>query len=207
MDWWSPAVAVFQHAGHVMQQQPTYTPDPVSLFNHRFAGFLVICTALFSYLEQTNLAQRFRWIRFLWPIPLLILGTDVLLWSDSPARTLDFHRWAPHATAIQHKVFASMTIAIGMIELFRRTEYLKHPAWRQVLNVIMLTAGVMILMHGGPKHTDQIHTQHVWIASAAVALSICKIVADYRGKPRWLGLYVVPALFLAVGLQLALYVE
>ncbi len=47
----------------------------------------------------------------------------------------------------------------------------------------------------------------MWIGAEAVALSLTKIVADLRRDVRWLGLYAVPALFLALGLQLALYVE
>lgn len=67
-----------EHAGHEMSM-----PDPVSLFNHHFAGALVILLGIFGYLEQTELAKR-PWVKFLWPLPLLILGVFLLIYSDNP---------------------------------------------------------------------------------------------------------------------------
>lgn len=99
-----------------------------------------------------------------------------------------------------------MAVLLGLIELFRRTGWLKHPAWRQVLNVLMLGAGVFLFFHTG-HHAPVVHVEHFWMAAVAVVLSLVKIVADLGLGGRWLGLYAVPALFVMLGLQLALYVE
>jgi hypothetical protein len=143
----------------------------------------------------------------LWPLPLLILGGFLLIYSDNPQFwPFRLSRWARHWTAWQHKIFAAVAVLLGLIELFRRTGRLKHPAWRQVLNLLMLGAGIFLFFHSG-HHTPVVHVEHFWMAAVAVVLSLVKIVADLGLGGRRLGLYVVPALFVVMGLQLALYVE
>lgn len=195
------ALQMHEHAGHEMP-----LADPVSLFNHHLAGVLVILLGIFAYLEQTELSEH-RWVKFLWPLPLLVLGTFLMIYSDNPQFwPFKLSRWARHWTAWQHKIFSLVAILLGLIELFRRTGRLRHPAWRQVLNILMLGAGVFLLFHRG-HHTHVVHVEHLWMGSVAVALSLAKIVADLGLGGRWLGLYAVPGLIVTLGLQLALYVE
>lgn len=195
------ALQMHEHTGHDMAM-----PDPVSLFNHHLAGVLVLLLGIFTYLEQTELAER-RWAKYLWPLPLLFLGTFLMIYSDNPQFwPFKLSRWARHWSAWQHKIFAMVAILLGLIELFRRTGRLKHPAWGQILNVLMLGAGIFLFFHKG-HHAHVIHVEHLWMATVAVVLSLTKIVGDLGLGGRWLGLYAVPALFVTLGLQLALYVE
>ena len=192
---------VHEHAEHAIS-----TADPVSLFNHHLAGLLVTLLGIFAYLEQTHLG-RFRWVKFLWPLPLLVLGTFLMIWSDNPQFwPFELSRWARHWTAWQHKIFALVTLLLGLIELLRRTGWLKHPAWPHVLNALMLGAGVYLLFHQG-HHAHVIHVQHLWMAAVSIALALVKTLADIRGGSGWLRLYVPPLLFVTLGLQLVLYVE
>jgi hypothetical protein len=205
------AVVILQahdmHSAHAMPAAPP-AADPVSLFNHRLAGVLVILLGSFAYLENTAL-QKFRAVKYLWPMPLLVLGTYVFLYSDNPQLfPFDLQRWARHATAWEHKTISVMVIALGLIELFRRTGKLKHPAWKHILNAIMLTAGALLLFHRGKHHVDIIHTQHIWMGIVAVTLSVAKIISDWKGGSlAWLGRYAVPLLMVTLGMQLVLYVE
>lgn len=190
------------HAGHEMPG-----PDPVSLFNHHLAGVLVVFLGGFSYLEHTKLGEQ-RWVKFLWPLPLLVLGVFLMIYSDNPQFwPFKLSRWARHWTAVQHKIFALVAILLGLIELFRRTGRLKHRAWPHVLNTLMLGAGVFLIFHRGGHHSSIIHIQHMGMGTVAVVLSLLKTVADLRTRLRWLSLYVVPALIVTLGLQLAFYVE
>ncbi len=199
------ALALQTH--HMHEAPQPSTPDLDSLFNHHLAGGLVILVALFSYVERTQIAER-RWVRYLWPLPLLFLGVFLMMYSDNPQFwPFGFSRWLPDPAAVQHKIFALVAILLGLIELFRRTGRLTHPAWPHVLSVLMLGAGVFLFMHRGDHHSHVIHVEHMWMGTEAVALSLTKIVADLRPRIRWLGLYAVPALLLALGLQLFFYVE
>ncbi len=195
------ALQMHEHMGHDMAM-----PDPVSLFNHHLAGVLVILLGIFAYLEQTELAEH-PWVKYLWPLPLIILGVFLLIYSDNPQFwPFKLSRWARHWIAWQHKIFATVAVLLGLIELLRRTGQLKQPAWKQVLNLLMLGAGAFLLVHKG-HHTHIVHIEHIGMGTVAVVLSLTKIVADLGLGGRWLALYAVPGLIVTLGLQLALYVE
>jgi hypothetical protein len=200
------------HGGHEIT-----LPDKVSLFNHHLAGVLVILLGVFTYLEQTELSKQ-RWVKFLWPLPLLFLGTYLMIWSDNPQFwPFQLSRWARHWTAVQHKIFALLALLLGAIELLRRTGQLRHPGWRHILNALMLGAGLFLFFHGGEHHSHIVHLQHLGMGAVAVAASLAKIASDVQstGAPGggstnrsghgWL--YAVPALMVVLGLQLVLYFE
>ena len=59
---------------HHMQGMAGGTPqiaDELSLFNHHFAGWLLVLTGSFACLEESPLQQERRWVRYLWPAPLI----------------------------------------------------------------------------------------------------------------------------------------
>jgi len=190
------------HAGHTMPPMP----DAISLFDHHLAGALLILWAVLAYLEQSEAGRR-RWVRYLVPLPLFLIGGFLLIFRDDAD---PWFRWLLEGhielEPVQHKLFESLAILLGFIELFRRTGTLKHPAWGQILNVLMLGGGVAILFHKGP-HSEIIHIQHFWMAMVAIALALARIVGDLGWGGRWVRVYVVPALLLTLGMQFALYVE
>lgn len=198
------ASLLWQHAMHAHSH---YTPDPVSLFNHRMAGVFVILLGLFTYMEQTSLGRR-PWVKYLWPAPLAILGIYLMLYSDSTAVIpTSLRDWAGHATAWQHKLFATMTLALAGIEFGRRREWLTHRAWPHVLNAIIVAAAIMLFIHNSPKHTGAIHQQHFYMGAWAVGIAGSKIFHDWRRKPAWVGLYLLPLFLIGLGLQLVFYWE
>ena len=195
-----------QHEHMREMAQQASEPDWIAIGDHHLAGVLLIVLAIFAYLERTELA-RYRWVKFLWPMPLLVLGLFLILFRDTGDPWLrGILHWQIGVTEVQHKLFESVAVVVGLIELFRRTGWLKHPLWPHILNTLMLGAGIFILFHGG-QHSHIIHLQHRWMGIVAITLSLTKIVADSRLGGRWLSLYAVPALFLTLGLQFALYVE
>ncbi|MCI0626773.1 MAG: hypothetical protein L0387_34860 [Acidobacteria bacterium] len=193
-----------QHAGHSMPASGG--PDPYSLLLHHAAGAMVILLGIFTYLEKSELGRR-RWVHYSWPVALMLQGTITLLFSENGQLfPFDWDRWLPSHVSVQHKIFAVVAIALGLIELFRRTERLKNRAWPHVLNVLMIGAGVYLLMHQGHS-TPVIHTQHLWMGVEIIAIGAVKAATDFQGGSGWVRVYILPALFLALGLQLALYVE
>jgi len=204
-----PALMLVFQAEHMHDHASAMAsrPDVISLFDHHFAGVLLILLGIIAYLEQTRLADRHRWIRFLWPLPLLLLGTFLLVFRDRKEPWFDWLLQGMFSrTEVQHKIFESVAIAVGLIELLRRTGQLQSRSWRQILNTLMLTAGIFLLFHHG-HHAHIVHLEHLWMGLVAVTLSLAKIVSDQGWSGRWLGLYAVPLLFLTLGLQFALYVE
>ena len=63
-------------------------------------------------------------------------------------------------------------------------------------------------MHRGGQHNALIHTQHFWMAMAITSIGVVKAITDIKPDAlTWMRTYVLPALFLWLGLQLALYIE
>ncbi len=199
---------IFQHDPmHDHVEHVASPPDFISLFDHHFAGVLLIILGVIAFLEQTNLSHRHQWVKFLWPMPLLILGLFLIFFRDRKEPWLDWllqGMWSK--TEVQHKIFELVAIVVALIELFRRTGWLKHCAWRQILNALMLCAGIFLLFHHG-HHDRIVHLEHRFMGIVAVALSLTKIVSDHGWGGRWLRLYAVPSVFIVLGLQFALYVE
>ncbi len=194
-----------EHAHQHMDWVPA-APDPASLFAHHVSGWLVVGLAVFAYLEQTKLV-RFLGVKYGWPLILFLQSMFTLIWSDNPDFwPFDIHRWARHWSSWQHKIFAVVALTLAAIEFLRRRGTLKHPAWPHVLNALIIGAGVFLWFHQG-HHTPMIHRQHQMMSAEVFTLGIMKTITDIQNRPTWLRLYVVPLLFLALGLQLAFYVE
>ncbi len=191
------------HAGHEMSSQP----DPFSLFNHHLAGVLVIILGAFTFLEESPFGRKHSWVKFLWPAPLILVALNVIFRGDSdltwPIRLATI---MPDTEAVQHKIFALVALAIAFIELFRRTGRLTHPGWRYIFYGLMLGGGIALLFHTG-QHTAKIHTQHLWMGTWCIGAGVTKFLADLRPAAAWLRLYALPTFILALGFQLAFYVE
>lgn len=195
------------HMAHAMGE----APDLASVPDHHMAGIFLLVLGVLSFLENTSYAERRRWARLLWPLPLIALGLFLLFGRDDisewPGQLL---RFQIAETVVQHKLFESAAVLIGCIELGRRLGRLQHPAWRHLLNTLMLGGGVALLFHGG-THSHIVHLQHRWMAIVIIALALTKTAADWQAsngnKRTWMACYAVPLLFIVLGLQFALYVE
>ena len=115
-----PALMLVFQAEHMHDHASAMAsrPDVISLFDHHFAGVLLILLGIIAYLEQTRLADRHRWIRFLWPLPLLLLGTFLLVFRDRKEPWFDWLLQGMFSrTEVQHKIFESVAIAVGLMAL------------------------------------------------------------------------------------------
>ena len=140
-------------------------------------------------------------------MPLFAEALNIILRGDSDLQwPIRLATIMPDAEAVQHKIFALLALGIAFIEFFRRTSSLKNPAWRQVLNALMLGGAIFLLFHTG-QHTRLIHWQHHLMGLVAITLSVCKIVYDLGKGASWLGSYAVPALMTAFGLPFVFYFE
>src|SRR5215472_17689844 len=109
---------------HHMHGMPS-APDALSLFNHHFAGWLLVFTAIFGFAENSPL-KKYRWVQYLWPLPLIVLALYLMVRSDhSSFAEMTLADVMGDPEAIQHKLFALLALAIGLIELARRSGGLK----------------------------------------------------------------------------------
>jgi hypothetical protein len=198
---------VHDHMAHAMEE----LRDTASVPDHHMAGAFLLLLGVLAFFENTSFAERRRWARLLWPLPLIALGLFLLFGRDNihvwPGQLLHFQIGD---TVVQHKLFESAAVLIGCIELSRRLGWLRHPAWPYLLSTLMLGGGIALLFHGG-AHSHIVHVEHRWMAFVIIALALAKIASDWqanKGHTRtWMACYAVPLLFLTLGLQFALYVE
>src|SRR2546430_7247721 len=124
--------------------------DELSLFNHHFAGWLLVLTGSFACLEESPLQQERRWVRYLWPAPLIFLAFYLLLRSDSEyLRGLAPSHILASPEALRHKLAALLALGIGVIELLRRAGKIEHLGWSYILYAGMVAGGLFLLFFGG----------------------------------------------------------
>ena len=182
------------------------------VFNHHVGGVFVLIMGVISLLEVLNRA-RFRRIGFLWPISLLILGGYMVLLSDPaawPVGPLDFTESLADPTVLQHKTFAIIMVALGVIDLFQRLGRLTSAAWQVAFYATALLPGVMLLVHNvashGQQHAQMFLFSHPLMGTLALATLTVKILVDAKVLTGTKAV-VYPALILMLGLQLFLYKE
>jgi hypothetical protein len=178
-----------------------------SLSDHHLAGAMVILLGILWYLEHSKSASRYRFLRYLWPLPLLAVACYLFFFSDTaePWGLWFFHLDWAHSE-LEHKFMEGAAILIALIELSLRTGWLKSRAWRHITTGLMFFAGLLLLFHHG-NHSEAVHTQHDEMGSEVLALGIAKLIADLQKKNGWAARFAVPLLFVVTGLQLIFYFE
>jgi hypothetical protein len=189
---------------HDMSGMPQ-APDPLSLFNHHLAGWMLILVALIGVLELSPL-KKYDWLRRLWPLPLIFLAMLMFLRSDREHLSdLTLANVLSDPEELQHKLFALLALVIGFLELFRRTDRLQHLLWSYVLYSAIIAGGIFLLFHSG-QHSHAVHEQHLWMGATAVAIGVTKVFGDLWTREVWPRL-VLASLFLALGTELVRYYE
>src|SRR6266849_6256356 len=99
-----------------------------SEFNHHLAGLLVLVAGLLI-LADGSIRQRWAVGRHVWPICFLVSGVFLLIFSDTELWPFGEQSWyfglTHHKEVLQHKVFAVLLLAVGVIELQRARGILK----------------------------------------------------------------------------------
>jgi hypothetical protein len=200
------AMGMTEHAHHAQQAMEEF--DPESLNDHHMAGFCILAIGILFFLEQARFAQspKWKWIKFIWPLTLLALATFLLAVRDPVPWQMKW-RDLIFVQEFQHKIFETAAILMAMIEILRRVGWLKHRAWALAFNSLILFAGGLLFFHSGGQHAHIIHVQHQWMGAVVLGIGVTKTAADLdQGKP-WMARYIVPLLFVVLGVQFARYVE
>lgn len=214
------------HEGMVMDDSAP-GPSPAKLladkreseFNHHLAGFFVVLAGLFILFEG-RLSARWPAVRYAWPLCFLLAGIFVFVFSDTELWPFGHQSWlyglTNHAEVRQHKTFAAILLALGVIEVLRARGTLKA-AWSAWVFPVLAIAGSIILLfhdHGGgmhgPGHMERmarIQHEHMSYLAAGLGIGLSKGLSEI--KTGWQGFFAKlwPSIMIVLGVLLMFYVE
>ena len=165
-----------------------------SEFNHHLAGIFVILAGLFVLLEG-SLPQRWRLLRYAWPLCFLLAGLFLLVFSDTELWPFGPQSWwyglTHNAEDLQHKAFAVILLALGVVEIQRARGALKSQWARWVFPVAAFCGSVMLLfhehhpgMHGADHMTvmARVQAEHVNFAVAGFGIGLLKGLSEVPSR-------------------------
>lgn len=133
----------------MLRNSGSMTEAAASELNHHIAGSFLIFTSVMIMASQ--LFEEFRPLRFVWPLLFIALGLFLAAWSDAelwPRGPLSWS-WLIHhdAEARQHKIYAVLLLAIGVVEFFRARGKLGPTLQRWALPVLAVVGAWLLTMH------------------------------------------------------------
>jgi hypothetical protein len=190
-----------------------------SEFNHHLAGLFVALAGLFI-LAEADMRSRWPAVRYAWPVCFLLSGLFVLIWSDTELWPFGPQSWfyglTHHLEVLQHKIFAVLLLALGALEL-QRARGILRARWSGWVFPLLAAAGSCLLffhdhqagMHG-PYHAvvmQRIQDQHFSFSVAGFGIGVSKGLAETKFPWQPFFERVFPALLVALGALLMVYVE
>jgi hypothetical protein len=133
-----------------------------SEFNHHIAGYALIGVGLMVIAGRVS--PRLRWLQVLWPFLFIFAGLFLATWSDAeiwPRGNLSW-TWLLHhdPEARQHKIYAVLLIAIGIVEYLRARGHLGR-FWRTwTFPALAIFGAAFLLMHDHGGNSG-VHTADV----------------------------------------------
>ena len=232
-----PAAWSLQHAGHHMSNMPETrtevgngSPSVADLrleakrlhdkreseLNHHIAGFLVALAGLFLLLEHRSLPFSSRF-RVLWPACFLAGGLFLFVFSDTEiwpfgSQTL-WYAVTHDAEDLQHKLFALILFAVGVVE-YQRVRGRCNTPW--VFSIAGIAGAVLLLFHshsmdmhhvGAMQAMQHIEVQHRWYATVGAGVVTAKHISEVPTTSRKVFMLLWPVLLIVLGLLLMLYTE
>jgi putative copper resistance protein D len=190
-----------------------------SEFNHHVAGFFVVLAGIFI-LAEPRLSARWPNIRYAWPLCFLLAGIFVLVFSDTELWPFGPQSWyyglSHHMEVRQHKSFALILLAVGVIEFLRARGSLKA-AWAGWVFPFVAIAGSIILLfheHRGGMHgaghmerMARIQTEHHTYTAAGFGIGLTKGLSEIKTnwQPHFNKMW--PSIMIILGVMLMFYVE
>jgi hypothetical protein len=190
-----------------------------SEFNHHLAGFFVALAGVFI-LAEGRLGKRWPNVRYIWPICFLLAGIFVLVFSDTELWPFGHQSWAfglsHHPEVRQHKTFAVILLALGVIEFLRARGTLKAVWAGWVFPILAIVGSVILLFHdhragmAGPGHMERmarIQEQHMSYMAAGLGIGVTKGLSEV--KTDWQAVFAKlwPSIMIVLGVLLMFYVE
>src|SRR5215510_6480934 len=123
---------------------PAVDPDkPASEMNHHIAGMFLIAIGLSVICSKRY--QSLAWLRWLPPLLFIAAGFFLAAWSDDeiwPRGDLSWSWLLRHdAEARQHKLYAFLLLAIGLVEAVQASSRFRRPWLSVALPVLGVIGG------------------------------------------------------------------
>jgi hypothetical protein len=186
--------------------------------NHHLIGFFVVLGGVFM-LAQDVLKKRFPAVLYAWPVCFLLSGLFVLVYSDTELWPFGPKPWIQgtitNPEVIQHKIFAALLLAVGLVELGRARGRLKPwSAW--VFPALAVAGSALLLFHShhtGMHGTDhmavmaRINAEHLSYAAVGCGIGLTGGLAEVNR--RWHSIFakLSPTLMMVLGVLLMFYTE
>jgi hypothetical protein len=195
------------------------TDKKESEFNHHLAGVFVAIGAMFMLFHE-RLTKRWRALLYMWPACFLLCGLFVLVWSDSQLWPFGNRPWLEEMThnseVFQHKTFAALLLALGLIEWQRVRGALTATRGGWVFPTLAIVGSVLLLFHQhesgmhGPDHLQRmarIQSQHLTFSIAGIGVALTRSLSEVETNRRKLFSRIWPVLMIILGILLTLYRE
>jgi hypothetical protein len=190
-----------------------------SEFNHHLAGFFVMLAGIFILTEPRF---RVRWpkVRYAWPVCFLLAGIFVLVYSDTELWPFGQQSWfyglSHHLEVRQHKSFALILLAVGVIEFLRARDTLKAAWAGWVFPIVAIVGSVILLFHehrggmhgaGHMERMARIQAEHHSYTVAGFGIGLTKGLSEI--KTNWQPVFskLWPSIMIVLGVMLMFYVE
>jgi hypothetical protein len=191
-----------------------------SEFNHHLAGFFVILAGFFS-LSDGALPPSWSFLRFAWAFCFLASGTFLLAYSDKELWPFGPQSWwygLNHSLEVpQHKAFAVILLAIGIVETQRARGVYKATWTKWMFPVLACFGSVMLLFHehSGPMMAGMDHmtsmahiqTEHRGFAATGFGIGIFKGLSELPTQWKEMFRRLSSALIIVLGALLLVYSE
>jgi len=190
-----------------------------SEFNHHLAGLFVVLAGIFIP-AQGALTRRWSFLRFAWPACFLLSGLFLLVFSDTELWPFGPQSWwyglTHNPEDLQHKTFAVILLALGVIEVQRARGVLKS-AWAGWLFPVLACFGSVLLLfheHQGGMHAPDhmtvmahIQAEHLGFSVTGFGIGFAKGLSELptRWKTAFARLWSI--LMIVLGVLLILYTE
>ena len=190
-----------------------------SEFNHHLAGIFLILAGFFI-LAEGALPRQWSVLRFVWPSCFLISGLFLIAYSDKELWPFGPQSWWYGLThsleVLQHKAFAVILLAIGIIEVQRARAVIKAGWSRWIFPVLACCGSIMLLFHehsgvmSGPGHMAamaQIQSEHQSFAAAGFGIGIFKGFSELPNQWQEMFARLWSSLIIVLGVLLLVYTE
>jgi hypothetical protein len=190
-----------------------------SEFNHHLAGFFVIFAGIFFLVASVRPGQA-AFLRYAWPLCFLLCGVFLLAYSDKELWPFGPQSWwyglGHDREVLQHKLFAVILLALGVIELQRARGMLKAAWSGWAFPILACLGSVLVLFHehgtgmSGPNHMavmSHIQMQHQSFSAAGFCIGLSKGLSEVSPRRQAVFSALSSGLIIVLGVLLVLYTE
>ncbi len=233
----SALLLVLLYAAPPASAQPLHVPletaaqdKAFSEFNHHLAGWFVLSIGILAFLSAVQ--PEFTSLGRVWPFLFIAAGLYLAFMSDPEVWPMGAQSWGEafrnNAEAAQHKTFALLLLALGILELQRSRGRLPRLLATWGFPVLAVFGAVLLFFHphgseghaitgpmtgmdhsghtmSGSRHLVQ--TEHLWFSLTGFAVVLFKFLWDGKlWKPK-AAAFLWPACISLLGVLLILYRE